>query len=122
MPRSFNAVAGPMPARIRKAGEWMPPSATMISPAKNSLCSPSIMTRTPAVEQQSDGESVGYDGEIAATACGSVEVANRRRRPSQRPIAHRDRAIAVAKIAVHIGDEWDLPFLRENMHCLGERR
>ena len=76
----------------------------------------------PAVEYEPAHDCVAGDAEIAAAAYSGIEIADRRRGALPRPVAHRHRAIAVAKITVHIGDERNLPFPCESVHRFCQRR
>ena len=78
--------------------------------------------RPVAIEQQLRHERPIGDGQIAARAHRRIEIADRRGRPLVRPVAHRHRAIAVAEVAVHVGDEGNLPLLRIVMHRARQRR
>ena len=104
----------------------MPPSETIISRPRNSLVSPPIFAVTPsrptALEQQPGHQSLCDNVQIVAAPHGGREVADGRGSALLRPIAHRHAAVAIAKIGVHVGDEWNLPFLGKRMHRLGQRR
>jgi hypothetical protein len=79
----------------------MPPSATIMSRPRNSFVD---------------------DVQVVAAAHVGVEIADRRRGAFFRPVAHRHRAIAVAKIRIHVGDKRNLPLLREDLHGFRQRR
>ncbi len=63
----------------------------------------------------------GSDGQVAAPPCRGIEIADRRRRPAFLRIAHRQRAIAIACIAVHVCDEGHLPQLGKSACSLCQR-
>ena len=71
-----------------------------------------------AVECEAGRDGAADDGEIAAAPHRCVEIADRARRALARPIAHRHCAVAVAKVAIHVCNEGNLPLLRVRMHCL----
>ena len=62
----------------------------------------------PAVEDDLRGDRARQDRQVLAPARRGIEIADRRRGAALRRIAHRQRAIAVAEIAVHVGDEGKL--------------
>ena len=109
MPSARRSPAGPMPDRSRNAGECTPPTERMISRALNSL----FLATDPradagdaaALEHEAGRHRPVDDGQVAARAHRGVEIADRRRRALVRPVAHRHRAVAVAEIRVHVGDE-----------------
>ena len=74
------------------------------------------------LEHETGRGATGDDGKIAAPAHRSIEVADRRRTALVRPVAHGHRAVAVAEVRIHIGDERDLPLLRIRVNRLGQRR
>ena len=74
------------------------------------------------LEYQSGRSRTIHDGQIAASAHRRVEVADRRRCALVRPVAHGHRAVAVAEIRVHVGDERDLALLRKSVDRLRQRR
>src|SRR5262245_3593267 len=76
----------------------------------------------PALEYQAGRDGAVDDHQIAARAHCGVEVADRGGRALVRPVAHGHGAVAIAKIRIHIRDERDLPFLREGMYRLRQRR
>ncbi len=104
------------PARIRNAGEWMPPSADddlaaekfLLARRRSSAATP---IARPTVEQQAGDRGVGENSEIAAAAHVGGEIADRRRRALVRPVAHRHAAIAVAEVGIHVGDEAEFAVL-----------
>src|SRR5690242_3439092 len=75
-----------------------------------------------AFEQKAGHKGIADDLEIAAAPYRGIQIADCCRRALERPIAHRNRAVAVAEITVHVSDECDLPFLRESMRSFGELR
>ena len=127
MPSSRRCACRPDARAHQECGRMDAAGASrMISRARNSLSSPSIRALTPVTRLPSNIKPVADgavdDGEIAARAHRRIEIADRRRGALVRPVAHRHRAVAVAKIRVHVGDERDLPLLREGMHGLRQRR
>ena len=75
----------------------------------------------PFEQQCRDGGTID-DGQISARSHRSIEIADRRRRALVRPVAHRHRAIAIAEIRIHVGNERNLPLLRERMYRFRQRR
>src|ERR1700730_4545663 len=73
---------------------------------------------TADFKNQTGGRGAVHDCQVAAAAHGSAEIADRRRGALLRRVAHRHGAIAVAKVRIHVGDERNLPLLREDMHRL----
>ena len=115
-----------MPERISIAGEWMPPSDTMISRPRNSTSAPATFAFTPTARRPSNSNCVAAARlatvRLLRERTGGIEIADRRGRPLVRPVAHRHRAIAVAEVAVHVDDEGNLPFLRIAMHRVRQWR
>ena len=74
------------------------------------------------VEQQLRDDRPAGDGQIAAPADRRIEIADRRGGALVRPVAHRHRRVAVAEVAVHVGDEGNLPLLRIGVQRLRQRR
>src|SRR5262249_32860105 len=81
IPRSRSAAAAPIPARIRKAGEWTPPSATMIFMGEKFLllgADPGAHAgNASAVEHKPGHECIAGDAEIAAAPNLGIEITNR---------------------------------------------
>ncbi len=98
----------------------------MISRPENSFSSPPILAVTPVARRPSNTRPVTkasvQDAEIGAAAHIGAEIADRRRGALERPVAHRHRAIAVAEIGIHVGDERHLPLLRKSVHRLRQWR
>ena len=85
-----------------------------------------MRTSTPVARLPSNDDArhggVVDDREIGTRAHRRIEIADRRRGALLGPVAHRHRAVAVAEVRVHVGDERDLVLLRVDVHGLGQRR
>src|SRR6516162_3043439 len=75
-----------------------------------------------AIEYEAGCARATDDGEIASAAYRCIEIADCRGGALVRPVAHGNRALAVAKIGIHVRNERDLALLREGLHRLRERR
>src|SRR5262249_25507745 len=114
IPSSRKCPAGPMPERSRNAGECTPPAERMAPAARRAddrarAKSPRLPAdpradagdAAPLEYQAGHGRAID-DRQIAARAHRRVEIADRRRCALVRPVAHGHRAVAVAKIGVHV--------------------
>ncbi len=78
--------------------------------------------RALSVEQQLRNIRAGRDRQVRPRAHRRIEIADRRRGATRRRVAHRQRTVAVAEIAVHVGDKRHLPRLRECVSRARDRR
>src|SRR5262249_1104497 len=117
MPRSRNAPAAPMPERIRNAGECTPPAERMISRPRSPPPRHRGARGPPgggaAANKKARRGGGLKDAKMAGGGPRRIEIADRGRCAFVRPVTHGNRAVAVAKIRIHVGDERDLPLLRE---------
>src|SRR5829696_10323761 len=108
MPSSDNSAAGPMPERIRNAGECSAPMLTITSRASMSRVSPRRRTRTPVMRVPSNSNP---SARVAQNVSKFGPLSDFRRQIGHGggdtvvvDVADRDREIAVGEHAVLIND------------------
>ena len=106
---------GPIPERISKTGEKIAPAQRMTSRARKSLASPSTRGSDAgyAASVKKEMRYIGRrrDGKVCAPPNAGVEIAHCGRRAPGRRIAHRQRAVAVPEVGIHVGNERKLAHL-----------
>ena len=129
--------------RDRRAGAIVPPDRSRSASAASGTGSPPAaqddfarhgtrgphrplrLSRRPHVDHRTRSPRPSRCGRMVrlrrARTC-RVEIAERRGRTALRRIAHRQRAIAVAEVAVHVGDHRHLPRCGECVRAARERR